>query len=416
MVMCSFTNDNTRTSLGDNPHQTDLQIMSDMNNLYHSFYKTKKDTGWKNSVQRFESNLLINILELQKDLRNLTYEPEIQKEFVLHERGRTRQIRPQAIRDRVVQRSFNDNVLEPRIVPHLIYDNYASLRKRGTSLARKRFLIHLQNAYKEFGDDGVLISTDFTKYFDNIKHRKCENQLSPYLDETGVEFIRQTFKLFELDVSYLTDEEFKNIDNYILNCVELGKIPKYLKTGKKKIQKSLGVGFHLSQICGIFYPHPIDNFIKIKCGIKYYGRFMDDAYIMTTRDRAEKILADVEKICSDLGITINKKKTSIKKLTDWHTFLKINHKILSSGRVIRKIHNSTIRRERQNLRTYRELVNQHRMTFEDALGNFKSWLGTYKKFNSGYKIKSLKEFFKFLFKEEYESWMKKHNYNKEFMI
>ena len=50
----------------------------DLNNLYASFKKCKKQTYWKCSVQRYESNLLFNLLELRNSLISGTY---IQKTF-----------------------------------------------------------------------------------------------------------------------------------------------------------------------------------------------------------------------------------------------------------------------------------------------------------------------------------------------
>lgn len=104
-------------------------------------------------------------------------------------------------------------------------------------------------------------------------------------------------------------------------------------------------------------------------------------------------------MCKELGIFVNETKTYIGKLIDWHTFLKINFKVLPTTRVIRKIHSTTIRRERNRLRKFRVLLNQKRMSLEDVVSCFKSWYGVYKKYDSGYKLKNLKDYFYELFPE-----------------
>ena len=49
----------------------------------------------------------------------------------------------------------------------LIYDNGASLKDKGLDFARRRFEIHLRNAYKEYGGKAYILLMDFTKYYDN---------------------------------------------------------------------------------------------------------------------------------------------------------------------------------------------------------------------------------------------------------
>ena len=43
----------------------------DANNLVHSFNKSKKGVDWKESVQRYEANILKNTNRLVKELRRL---------------------------------------------------------------------------------------------------------------------------------------------------------------------------------------------------------------------------------------------------------------------------------------------------------------------------------------------------------
>ena len=49
-------------------------------------------------------------------------------------------------------------VLIPQITPYLIYDNYASLKHRGTSLARKRLEIDLREYIADEGETSDLYS------------------------------------------------------------------------------------------------------------------------------------------------------------------------------------------------------------------------------------------------------------------
>ncbi len=405
-----FTNSNTINAVGS---VGQIEKVADANSLLSAFQMAKKETGWKESVQRFESNLLLNICKLRKELLSGTYKQQDTQNFILHERGRERLIRAQPIRDRVAQRSFNDNVLEPIIAPRLIYDNWASLKKRGTSRGRKRFAIHLQKAYKEYGENAYVVQVDFSKYFDNILHDVCKTQFRRCLDAGAMAFVEQTVDSFKLNVSHLSDEEFKSINNIVLNSVELRKLR--IATQDKMAAKSLGVGFHVSQICGIFYPNEIDTYIKIVKSMKYYGRYMDDLYLIANgRAEAEARLQEVERICKRLGIFVNKKKTTIRPIRRTHTFLKVNYTLTDTGRIIKRVHSSTIRRGRRRITTYRCLLEQGRMDFSHILNCFSGWLGSYRKFHSRAKLYKIKRLFQKTFKKEMRIWTKENSSNREF--
>lgn len=378
-----------------------LNEIANANHLFQSFMKAKQSTDWKESVQKYEISVLQNIRSTQKELINETYKAKSMVEFELNERGRKRLIKSQHIKDRVIQRSLNDYVLIPRIRKYLIYDNGASLTGKGVDFSRKRFEVHLQRAFKEYQGEGYILHIDFSKYFDNIRHDMALDQYLRFLSEDEFKFISKCFKEFEVDVSYMSDEDYANCLSTLFNAVEYSKLPKEFRTGEKMMPKSVGIGNQISQITGILYPHRIDNFCKIVKGLKYYGRYMDDTYIIHHDKKfLQELLKELIVQCKSLGIFVNEKKTSIQKLTGWNTFLKINYKITETGRLIKKVHNSTIRRERQRLRKFKKLLDKNRMSYDDILQCFMAWKGVYKKYDSGYKIRRLETYFHKLFKRK----------------
>lgn len=381
-------------------NMNDLEIVCDANNLWNAFYNSNKGVGWKESVQRYEVNLLMNIFDTRQNILTGKYKPKRLSEFDLHERGRIRHIKAQHISDRIIQRALDDYVLLPRVTPKLIYDNYASLKRRGAGLARKRFELFLKEAYRNWGDDTYILFVDFSKYFDNIRHDIMLNQLAEYIDQQLLDFIRiNVFKPFEIDVSYMSDDEYCKCMSVIFNAVEYYKLSPELRSGQKFMKKSIGIGNPTAQICGILHPFHIDNYCKIVKGFKYYGRYMDDIYVIfNNKNELKAVCSDISKMCCEVGIFVNQKKTHIKKATDWNMFLKINYKVLPSGRVIRKIANSTARRERRRLTKYRKLLDNKKMPITDIINSFQSWIGMHKKYDSGHKILLLKKHFKKSFK------------------
>lgn len=366
-----------------------IEELYDANNLYNAFLKAKQGTDWKPMVQNYEANVLINIYNTQQSLMKWTYEPKSMHEFVLYERGHTRLIKAQDIFDRVIQRSFNDNILVPKTRPRLIYDNGASLSNKGLSFARKRFEIHLRKAYQEYGPEAYILLMDFSKYYDNILHDEAISQFKPLLTKEELQFLKLTFKQFEAVVD---DPEY--LHTLYNSLTDSGS--------KYTIPKSIGIGNQSSQITGVFYAHKLDEYCKTVKGIKYYGRYMDDTYIiLPNKQEAHKLMRELDNQCLLLGIHINYKKTKVSRITQWITWLKINYKLKPTGGLVRKVHGKTFVRERRRLLKFYRLLYEGKMSFPRIQSCYLSWRGTYKKYDSKTKLRKMDRYFNKLFKE----WM-----------
>lgn len=383
---------------------SNLDCISNPNALHDSFVKYKQSgVIWKESVQGYGMNELRNNIRLHNEIESGTYKQSKPNHFILNERGHVRFISSEQVRDKVVQNSLNKNILEPRILPHLIYDNGASQKGKGVSFSRSRFENHLRNAYNEFGPNGYILMIDFSKYFDNILHTNLINMMAPYLTKYELEFFVNVVKEFEIDVSYMSDEEYKSCLDSLFNSLEYNNTVDRERLNKTKMMaKSLPIGSHTSQISGLFYPHQIDNYCKYVKSIKYYGRYMDDSYIiMQNKEDLRNILNEISQICNGLGIFINFKKTKIQPLYSEISFLKIRY-FFCDGRLIRKVTSESIQRELHKLRKYKHLLDNKRIGLQEIINNYKSWRGTYIKYDSGDEIHKLDLFFLNLFGLEYK--------------
>ena len=126
-----------------------IEELTTFEKLNTAFYESARISQWKESTQRYKTNLFVNNLKLQQELRNGTYKISQTTNFQLNERGKARNIEAPAIRDRIIQKVLCQNILVPYLTKPLIYDNYASLKGRGTSFARKRIDVLLQKFIKK---------------------------------------------------------------------------------------------------------------------------------------------------------------------------------------------------------------------------------------------------------------------------
>lgn len=358
-----------------------MKNISDLNKLYRAYLESKRGSSWKPQVQMYEMDYLAKLVATSNELESHTYYARKGSSFIVNERGKQRNIRSNPFSDRVVRRSLCDECLTPTLRQYLIHDNGASLPGKGISFTRRRFEQHLHEFYRKHGNEGYILLIDFSKYYDNIQHQKLRDKIKKYIkDEEILWLFDKVLENFKIDVSYLNDELYSKCLDMKFDGDKQSKLnPKYL-TGEKFMEKSLAIGDQVSQICSIFFPAEIDNYCKIVRSIRFYGRYMDDSYIISDdKNFLHEMLNEITKIANKLGIFINEKKTRIMKLNQPFTYLKLRYKLTSTGHLVKRINPQAVTRERRKLKKYRGLVNDGRMSLEDAKTSFKSWYGSYEK-------------------------------------
>ena len=99
----------------------------------------------------------------------------------------------------------------------------------------------------------------------------------------------------------------------------------------------LGLGSQVSQIAALALPNRIDHYIKDTLGMKHYARYMDDGCIISeSKAKLELCLRELRRLCDELGIRLNPKKTQIIKLTRGFTFVKVRFRYGVNGKVVRR--------------------------------------------------------------------------------
>lgn len=364
----------------------------DGNSLYDAFVRAKQGSDWKPQVQQFEMTYLLGLSKMQGELESMTYEFLPSQEFVLNERGKTRYISGEQIPDRIVKHALCDECLSPNIRKYLIYDNGASLKGKGIDFTRKRLLVHLRKYYQQHqSNEGYVLLIDFSKYYDNIRHDKLMELFEKYIDdEHALWLLRKTIDRSKVDVSYMTDEEYAVCLDTLFNSLEHSQIDRSLLTGEKFMAKHLNIGDQVAQVAGIAYPIPIDNYIKIAKGVKFYGRYMDDSYVIhESKEYLEALLQDIIRIANSIGITVNTRKTRICKLSEYWRFLQVQYSLTDTGRVIQKINPKRLTAMRRKMKKLCYVLTP--TEFEDW---YKSWFKGHYKIMSKLQRQHLDELFK----------------------
>ena len=352
----------------------------DGNALHDAYKRAKQGSDWKPQVQRFEMTYLLELSKMQTELHEKSYRFLPATNFIINERGKTRCISGEQIHDRIVKHALCDEILTPSIRDYLIYDNGASLTGRGIDFSRRRLLVHLRKYYaRHQSNEGYILLIDFSKYYDNIRHDILMEQFKAITDnEHALWLLEKILNRSKVDVSYMSDEEYAVCMTTVFNSLVHDQIDRKLLTGEKFMAKHLNIGDQVAQVAGIGYPMEIDNYIKIVRGIKYYGRYMDDSYVISdSKEHLQELLKDIIAIAARNGITVNTHKTRICKLSDYWRFLQVQYALTDTGRVIQKINPKRLTAMRRKMKKLAPILSPKE--FEDW---YNSWFRSYYKIMS----------------------------------
>lgn len=297
-----------------------LEEIFTFENIYAAHKRCRKSKQHKGEVVRFEIDLSKNITELIKELTSRKYKLGKYRKFKLFE-PKERLIEALSYKDRVVLMCFVTNVLKPIISKHVIYDNAACQKNKGTDFGLNRLTKFLKREFiNEHGNDFYYLKCDIHKYFPSINHEVLLNKLK----RIG-----------------LTDDELYMARLFMTNYETSVGIP---------------LGNLSSQWYALIYLDDLDRFIKEKLQIKGYIRYMDD-FILIHKDKnyLRYCLKEIDSFCKErLKVELNA-KTQIGKVKNGIDFLGFRLILTETGKVIKKLRGSSKRRIKRHLRNLKKL-------------------------------------------------------------
>lgn len=287
--------------------------ITDFDSLHGSMMKCRKGVSWKPSVKSFVLNGEENLLRMEKQLKEGTWKNGTPKP-VLITYPKRREALSIPFKDRIYQRSINDNSLYPQMTRSFIYANCACQTGKGTDFARKLIKKYLWNYFCNYGSDGWIVQIDIHGYYLNMRHKDVEHQI--YCN---------------------TDPDTTRMSCGVLRDQYAG-------------EAGYNPGSQMVQIAGIALLDPVDHYAKEQLHVKYYIRYMDDFWmLLPTKEQAEKTYTETVEKIQAYGLEINEKKSHVVPLRKEFTFLGFRYRMTDTGKVIMTLNPDSVKHERKTL-------------------------------------------------------------------
>ena len=283
------------------------QLLLDLYRAYKDARKNKRSRVYQ---LKYEFNLEENLVSLRDELISGNYKPLSSNCFIIHD-PKMREVFAANFRDRIVHHLFYNYTYEI-FKRTFIYDSYSCIKNRGTHFGIERLKHHIRSVSKGYSKPCYVLKIDIRGYFMSINRNILLKFCRQTLSKTKIGNL-----LDNVFTDYLLDIIIKS--NPIENCNVLGKMEdwKNLPSEKSlfttKEDCGLPIGKLSSQLFSNVYMNIFDQYVKRDLKCCHYGRYVDDAYIVSEDKYSLKRMIPMisDFLHRELCLEINLRKTRI---------------------------------------------------------------------------------------------------------
>lgn len=313
----------------------DKEIICNFENLYRTYKKAKAGKGFNGSCAKFQTMSLEGLHLLKEQLENQTYQMNPYNEFRIYE-PKERVIKSCSFKDKVVQHCLCDEILHPRLAKEFIRTNYAGQIGKGTLFGMECLKEHMLSFYEMHWLDGWILKCDISKFFYQINHEVIKDIVDYYFPDECTTWLNHLF---------------------IDSTDGLG----------------LPLGNQVAQVYALLMLDGLDHFITGELGIHFYGRYMDDFYLIHHDKKYLKwCLECINEIVASLGLALNG-KTQIVPFKCGIGFTGFHHYITKDGKYIRKLKGENKRKIQKKVRTWAKAVKAGKITEKKFYERYNAW-------------------------------------------
>ena len=315
---------------------TDFEKVIDFGNMYRAYRRAKCGKGFKKSSAKFTVTALDGINALIAQLKDKTYRISDYTEFKVYE-PKERIIQTTSFKDKVIQHSLCDNVIMPRLQRVFIHDNCAGQKGKGTLFGLDRLSEQMEQFYERYGFDGYVLKCDVTKFFYSISHEQLKD------------IVRYHFG-YDKDICWLCDLFIDSTQG-----------------------KGIPLGNQINQGFALLYLDGMDKLITYELGIEYYGRYMDDFYLIhPSKEYLKYCLEVISAYLESLELTLNG-KTQIFPFKNGVNYLGFHTYVTEDGKAIRKLKNQNKRNAQKKFLRMAKLVKEGKLPEDKFRASYNAW-------------------------------------------
>lgn len=273
-------------------------------NKLNTFNEHSYDVNWMENIIRLVDAVIENYYEPSSSISFIIFDPMIREIFAA------------PFVDRIIHHflyRMQCGWWDRRFIP----DSYSCREEKGTLYAIQRAQKMMQKVTNNYTEEAYIIKLDIKGYFMSLPRKKLyervkwgiDHQFKPYQNISSAHELYKVC-LFLWHQILLDDPVSKSRRRGPLRNWDVLPSEKSLYT--RDYGFGIVIGNLTSQLTSNVYLDQLDRFIKFDLGYEYYGRYVDDFFIMVKKqdyNKAKKDIKVIEAFLKDeLKLTLHPKK------------------------------------------------------------------------------------------------------------
>lgn len=272
-----------------------------MENLEKAHRNARKGKGWYQEVKEFEADLAAKntlLPKLQATMLERRYQTSPYERFIKNDYGKSRIIyRLPYYPDRICQWAILQ-VMEPYLINSFTADTYSAIPGRGIHSALTKIQRCMRN---DIPHCQYCLKLDVKHFYQSINHEILKDRYRRIFRDPDLLWLLEEI-IGSIATAEPEDHErlshLLELDDEPLNKWVYGREGESAAARKERYhQSTIGVpiGNYISQYSGNLYLSDFDRWIKEKCGIRYYFRYMDDVVIFgDCKEKLHQLRRDID--------------------------------------------------------------------------------------------------------------------------
>lgn len=299
--------------------------------LYVAYYDARKHKANRSYVKQWAKDLKRNMEELCDDLYYRRYKPLPSKCFIV-DYPKKREIFAAMFRDRIVHHLYF-NYTHGLYERTFIIDSYSCIKGRGTHYGIHRIEDFCRKESRNWQRKCYVMHLDIRGYFMHIVRRRlleialkslrnmATHRINKYHPALWQDRLDMDFVCYLTEVIVMLDPK--------LNCIICCDPSDWdgLDPAKSMLNLLEGLGLPIgnltSQLFSNVYLNVFDQFMKRVMKCHYYGRYVDDAAVVSSdKDWLLSLVPDIQRFLKEeLGLELHRGKLTISEVHQGVEFL-----------------------------------------------------------------------------------------------
>lgn len=285
--------------------------------LARAFREARKNKLTTFNEHAYDVHWMENIIHLADAILERYYEPSASISFVIYD-PMVREIFAAPFTDRVVHH-FLYQMQGGWWDRRFIHDSYSCREGKGTLYGIRRAQKMMCQVTDNFTRPAYVIKLDIRGYFMSLPRAKIyervrwglERQFSPYFEHSAAYEVYRICDFLWRKVLYDNPIQ-KSRRRGPLSDWDSDNLPPEKSLYTQPPGRGIVIGNLTSQLVSNIYLDQLDRFVKFHIGYKYYGRYVDDFFIMVPAADYKRAKRDVKRIeaylADDLLIKMHPRK------------------------------------------------------------------------------------------------------------